>query len=259
MDIKIKDDKTLGQIYEDALQPAIKQIGSVLEDISKTARLLLVPLSLCGVGADRFQKWCDRIRANVKDENMQNPIPNILIPAINGLSINPDDTLLGEMFFNILQSSVDKTKQKFISPAFPKILEQISQEEAKILTLLKIHKYIKFSYYMQNEKEKSQFYEEKIDEISIKNLDKQSFLIHKSHLILLGLVVFAFDEPAETYFQIDGKLINHKSPEAQEIFKQNKSNEYQSVNKLFCLLKLNDFGKAFAEICISEKCKEFIK
>ena len=56
MDVKIKDDKTLGQIYKDALQPTAKQIGEALEEVSKTARLLLAPLSLCGVGFDRFQK-----------------------------------------------------------------------------------------------------------------------------------------------------------------------------------------------------------
>lgn len=158
MDIEIKDDKTLGKIYEDAFQPAVKQIGGALEDTLKTARLLLAPLSLCGVGTDRFQRWCDRIRTNIKDENMQSPNPNILIPTINSLSINLDDTLLGEMLFNILQSSVDKTKQEFLSPSFPKILEQISQEEAKILTLLKMYEYINFSCYTQDEKEKPRVY-----------------------------------------------------------------------------------------------------
>lgn len=77
MDIEIKDDKTLGKIYEDAFQPSVKQIGGVLEDTLKTARLLLASLSICGVGADRFQRWCDRIRTNIKDENMQSPNPII--------------------------------------------------------------------------------------------------------------------------------------------------------------------------------------
>lgn len=258
MDIEIKDDKTLGKIYEDAFQPAVKQIGGALEDTLKTARLLLAPLSLCGVGADRFQRWCDRIRTNVKDENMQSPNPNILIPTINSLSINLDDTLLGEMFFNILQSSVDKTKQEFLSPAFPKILEQISQEEAKILTLLKMHEYINFSCYTQDEKEKPQVYKEKIDKISNENINKQFFLMHKNHLMLLNLVTYHFERQSETYFEIDGKLVNHKSLEAQEIFKQNKSSNYQIIVHNFYSLELNDFGKAFADICISEKCKEFI-
>lgn len=68
---------------------------------------------------------------------MQSPNINILIPTINGLSLNLDETLLGKMFFNILQNSVDKTKQKFLSPAFPKILEQLTKDEAIMLVLLK--------------------------------------------------------------------------------------------------------------------------
>ena len=133
----------------------MKQIGGALGDLTKTARLLLAPLSLCGIANDRFQKWCDRMRNEVKEKNMIEPEPNILIPTLSGLAINPDETLLGEMFFNILQSSIDKTKQKFLSPAFPKILEQISKDEAKILTLLKIHQYIKpyFQCYLDQYKD----------------------------------------------------------------------------------------------------------
>ena len=239
MGIEIKDDKTLGKIYEDALQPAVKQVGSILEDTLKTARLILAPLAFGGVGFDRFQKWCDRIRNNVKEENMQSPNINILIPTINGLSLNPDETLLGEMFFNILQSSVDKTKQQFLSPAFPKILEQLTKDEAIMLVLLKKQKY-KHHTKMDFDKNIYSFINEKVEfsEIPLYKLEFQEKVwIYNDHLHYLNL---------SSYWK-------YKSTE--QIF--NNSCEQIGV-KLFYEFKLTKFGEAFAEACITKKCEEFL-
>lgn len=89
-----------------------------------------------------------------------------------------------------------------------------------------MHEYINFSCYAQGEKEKPQVYKEKIGKISNENINKQFFLMHKNHLMPLNLVTYHFERQSETYFEIDGKLVNHKSLEAQEIFKQNKSSNY---------------------------------
>lgn len=255
-EMKVKNEKLILEVYKDIAQPIAKQAGVALGEVGK---LIFSPIYYpTKYLNDRIEKWFDRIENNVPKENRVEAMPNITIPTFQNLALHDDDTLLGEMFFNTLQSSVDKTKQKNLNPAFPKILEQISQEEAKILTLLKMHEYIKFSCYSRSKKEKPQVYKETIDEINNKNIDKEFFLMHKNHLMLLGLVTHSFEQQAKTYFEIDGKLVNHKSLEAQEIFKQNKSSNYQIIIHNFYSLELNDFGKAFAEICISEKCKEFI-
>ena len=243
------------EAYKDGLQPAMKQIGGVLEDLTKTARLLTAPLSLCGVGSDRFQVWCDKLRNGVKEENMTAAQPNILIPTLCGLSINPDETLLGEMFFNILQSSVDKTKQKFLSPAFPKILEQISSEEARLLTYLKYNQHIEFIYFMENNEHG--VYAENMIEIFC-DIDKDLFSINKHHLTLLGLVTFGYSKQAEAFFKDGDRLIAYESQEGKKILVENKFSNYKSITKYYAKLTLNDFGKAFVDICISEKCREFL-
>lgn len=245
MGIEIKDDKILGQIYEDILQPTTQQIGGILEDTIKTARLLLAPLSLCGVGADRLQNWCDRIRTNVKNENMQSPNPNILIPTINGLSINPDDTLLGEMFFNILQSSVDKTRQEFLNPAFTEILKQLSKDEAIIILLFKENVYkatIKpketrnYDYFEDDEVQDTDF---PLDKLEFPN----QFWIYYEHLCKLGLC-------EKIYNNIH---LTKTLAQSEDLAK------FQKNKIVVFLLQFGKFGKAFAEICVSEKCKEFIK
>lgn len=252
MPIDIKFDLT--ESYKDALQPAMKQIGGALGDLTKTARLLLAPLSLCGIANDRFQKWCDKMRNEVKEKNMIEPEPNILIPTLSGLAINPDETLLGEMFFNILQSSIDKTKQKFLSPAFPKILEQISKDEAKILTLLKIYQHINHICYMSTNKNK--ILEEECIEVPY-SIDKDFFPMHKNHLTLLGLLTTVSHKPSKAFFVVDGKFTLNTS-QGQEIIENKQVENYISVGKYFYRLELNDFGKAFAEVCITKKCEEFL-
>lgn len=253
MGIEIKDDKTLGKIYEDALKPAVKQVGSILEDTLKTARLILAPLSFGGVCFDRFQKLCDRIRSNVKEKSMQSPNINILIPTINGLSLNPDETLLGEMFFNILQSSVDKTKQKFLSPAFPKILEQLTKDEAIMLVLLKKQKY-KYHTKMDLDKNNNHFINEKI-ELNEFPLDKFEFQEnlwlynnHLHNLNLSGCWEYKEQEPIYSGNEIEtgSGAISYRIPE-------------QIGVKCFSEFRLTEFGEAFAEVCITNECEEFLK
>ncbi|TLD84872.1 Abi-alpha family protein [Helicobacter trogontum] len=132
--------------------------------------------------------------------------PNILVPTLCGLAINPDETLLCEIFFNILQSSIDKTKQKILNPAFPKILEQISNDEAKILTLIKIYSYIDYTYYMIPNANRA--YREKCIEVAY-SIDKTFFTMHKNHLTFLGLLTGSYYQNPEMYFEINGELIAH--------------------------------------------------
>lgn len=253
MGIEIKVELNLTEIYEDALQPVCKQVGRVFEDMGKTARLILAPITLCGIAHDRFDKWCARLSNEVDEKNMAEPQPNILIPTLAGLSINPDETLLGEMFFNILKSSVDKTKQQILNPAFPKILEQLSRDEARILTLLKLNGAIDCVYYSFSNEES--IYEEQVIEVS-HNFDKDFFGMYKNHLMLLGLITVGFYKEGEAYFQRNKDLIPYNSAEGKEILK-NKQDGYKTINKLFQRLGYTSFGRAFAEVCINDKCKEY--
>lgn len=122
----MKNEKLVLEVYKDIAQPIAKQVGVALGEVGK---LIFSPIYYPTKHLNhRIEKWFERIENNVPKENRSEAMPNITIPTLQNLALHDDDALLGEMFLNILQSSVDKTKQKFVSPAFPKILEQISQE-----------------------------------------------------------------------------------------------------------------------------------
>lgn len=247
------------EVYRDALQPAVKEIGKGLEDIAKTANLILAPFTLCGAYSTRFRKWCKRLENEIDEKNMQEAQPNILIPTLAGLAINPDETLLGEMFFNILKSSIDKTKQKFLSPAFPKILEQLSKDEAVILTLIKKYGEIRFEYLYWADKD-TQEYREELEKVhsNESKIDRSLFLMHRNHLATFGIFKFSSFQESESLFKMVNQLINYKSLEGQKIITSGKSSEYQTICRLFQSITFNDFGKHFAEACISPKCEEYI-
>lgn len=122
------------EIYTDLLHPTASHLGLTIGELVKT---LLIPFSVPSKMINiRFDNWVNRISNEVKSENLVEATPNITIPTIQNLALNPDDTILGEMFFNILKASVDKTKKKFLSPAFPKLLEQLTRDECVFILLL---------------------------------------------------------------------------------------------------------------------------
>lgn len=240
------------QIYQDGLHPAVKQIGGLCEDAMKTFRLIAFPLMLGRVGFHRFDSWCKRLSNEVDEKNMQEAQPNILLPALAGLAINPDETLLGEMFFNILKSSIDKTKQKFLSPAFPKILEQLSKDEAVMLVLLKRQNY-RFHIKLDLDRQQNHFINEQtiLDEFPKEKLEFQENLwIYNDHLHNLNLSgCWEYKQQEPIY---SGRIIEQGSgafscqvPEQIGI-------------KRFMEFRLTDFGKHFVEACISSKCEEYI-
>lgn len=133
----IKNIIPVDKVYKDALSPAMKQIGKSLESVAKTSRFLLAPLDYLAAQHDRWERYLKKVSEKVKDENLVEGHPQIVIPTLEGLSLTYENTLLSELFINILANSIDKTKQDLAHPAFPNIIKQLSHDEAVILFYLK--------------------------------------------------------------------------------------------------------------------------
>lgn len=77
-----------------------------------------------------------RLEKEIKQENIikEEEIEfTKILPIMDGLMLNQDNKLMGEMFYNLLKSSMDKETKDFVHPAFPQILKQMSQQEAWFL------------------------------------------------------------------------------------------------------------------------------
>jgi len=232
---EIKNSIPIDKVYEDALSPAMKQIGKSLESVAKTSRFLLAPFTYLAAQHDRWERHLEKVSQKVKTENLVEGHPQIVIPTLEGLSLTYENTLLSELFINLLANSIDKTKQDFAHPAFPNIIKQISHDEAVILFHLK-----KKAYAVRHQsdwvEEKRMFFNKR----TISNefpLDKLAFPQHiwlyMNHLNSLNL--------AGTY-QV-GK---------QEIIKDPATGKQTGVY-INSEKRLIEFGHLFVDACVPDQ------
>lgn len=129
------------ELYKDAAQPALRQVGDSLERVIKATRFILAPLEYLAAQHDRWERYLEKISKNVDEVNMINGHPQIVIPSLEGLNYAEEGSIITELFINLLSKAIDKTKLDLAHPAFPKIIQQLSPDEAVILFYLKKQPY----------------------------------------------------------------------------------------------------------------------
>lgn len=220
------------QVYNDALSPSMKQLGLSLENVTKSTRFLFAGFDYLAAHQERWQRYLKRISERVEEEDLTEGHPQIFIPAMEGLSMTYEGSLVGEMFINLLTNSIDKNKQVLSHPAFPTIIQQLSQDEAVILYYLKKRTYkVKFQYdFKENIITKREILE---DEFPVEKLSFPGYITtFMDHLNSLDL--------AGTYDNGD-----------IEVFTDDNTGEETGVQT--CERRLEHFGKFFAESCVPDK------
>ena len=99
--------------------------------------VLLAPIDYLAAQHGRWERYLKKVSQKVKEEDLIEGHPQIVIPTLEGLSLTYENTILSELFINLLANSIDKTKQDLAHPAFPNITKQLSHDEAVILNFLK--------------------------------------------------------------------------------------------------------------------------
>lgn len=217
-------DKLLPIIYKDILQPSANRIGLSL--YKATDNIM-----------NRIENWCKKLSKDVPNERQQIPEPNISIPALESLMLNPDGTILNEMFYNILKTSIDKDKEDLNHPAYAYILKQLSKYEAIFICLCnkKTYKYHKSLEFINNK-----FCNPKVllNEFPSKIIPNDKILFNCSdHLFSLNI----------------GGCFEYK--DQNPLFNDNKE---QVGIEIFSEFKLLEFGINFAKVCLSDKCYDIL-
>ena len=126
-------------VYEDAVQPAAKQVGKALETVTKAVNVALAPVSLLIWGYDKIQKFIDssvsKKLENIPEERIQTPDPHIAGPALESLKYTGENEALREMFANLIANSMDSETAKNAHPAFVDIIKSMTSDEAKIFKI----------------------------------------------------------------------------------------------------------------------------
>jgi hypothetical protein len=119
--------------YNDAVQPAARQIGELAEDMVKVVRLALFPVQLLAGVQDRFKRFVRDAIDRVPVEKRVTPPAQIVGPVLEAIRYEPEGTPIERMFSELLSTSMHEDKLKDAHPAIPIIIRQLSGDEANIL------------------------------------------------------------------------------------------------------------------------------
>ncbi|MHB9133640.1 MAG: DUF4393 domain-containing protein [Armatimonadota bacterium] len=127
-------------VYEDAIQPLARQVGTALETLGKTINVALAPLRGMIWGYDQIEEFLKRtLEDKLKDvpiDRITTPSPSIAGPALESLRFCANEEVLRDMFANLLATSMDSKSAINAHPSFVEIIRQLTPIEAKIITLL---------------------------------------------------------------------------------------------------------------------------
>jgi hypothetical protein len=129
-------------VYEDALQPAAREIGRALQTIAKTVHIVLAPVSALVWGYDKIKDFVSTAVAEklsqIPIERLQTPAPNVACPLLEALRYTGHEETLRDMYANLLAASMDTQTAFEAHPSFVDIIKQISPDEARLLKIMAV-------------------------------------------------------------------------------------------------------------------------
>lgn len=124
-------------IYQDAVQPAAKEIGKSLETITKTVNIALSPIKALVWGYEKIEDYLTkRVSEKLKDipeENITTPSPHIAGPAVEALRFTGHNENLRELYASLLAMAMNKETADKAHPSFVEVIKNLCTEEAILL------------------------------------------------------------------------------------------------------------------------------
>ncbi len=248
-------------IYEDAVQPAAKELGRSLHLVMRAVTAALSPVEGLIWGVDKIR---DFVRTkvstkleNVPPEDIQQPKPHIGVPAIDALRYTGSEPDLADLYANLLATSMDIKTAYAAHPAFVDVIKNMCPDEAKIMRFLS-----------------ASFYYPLIDIKVITPADKSYIIAHRHVSLLgidsqcqlpplasnyvdnlerLGLLAIRSDvrmKAEEPYKRIE------EHPQIAGIIAELRKAEGKRVEIQKFRLEVTDLGKQFIRVCVIDKEKQ---
>lgn len=245
-------------IYQDAIQPAAKELGKGLQIFVKAVNAALIPVEGLIWGVEQIRDFVrERVAKKLEGvplEDIQQPKPHIGVPAIDALRYTGAEEDLSELYANLLATSMDRVTAYRAHPGFVDMIKNICPDEARMMRLLATTPY----YPLVNIK-------------SVSTTD-QSFQIVHRHLSLIGLdskcehVLLASNYidnlerlgivQVETMVKIHNEAVYTRIEEHQQvkdIIEGLKKIEGRTVDVERIRLAVTDLGKQFIRACVIDK------
>lgn len=124
-------------VYQDAIQPAAKEIGKGLQVVAKAVNAALIPVEGLIWGVEQIRDFVrDRVARKleaVPPEDIQQPKAHIAVPPIDALRYTGTEDGLSELYANLLATSMDKATAYRAHPGFVDMIKNMCPDEAGIM------------------------------------------------------------------------------------------------------------------------------
>lgn len=255
LDEIVLPNETKHQIYLDAAQPTVQEVGKLNGKLVRAINAALSPLDIWIMKKEynvaQVKYMLEQKLQNTPPEEIAPPEAYIAVPTIQALSYSMDSEQLREMYANLLAKSMNVKSKHFVHPSFPEMIKQMSPIDACILEHISttancgIIDLISQSHY---NKEWKVFETYKILETNISGLDVAPHKIQSTSfdlLVRLGLITINSDPLADE----QPYTIIERSAEYEDLIKMHSSaSNLTSKKKSF---NLTDMGTLFSEVCIN--------
>lgn len=129
--------ETVKEVYADTVQPTAKNVGGFFGTLSGFFNhVVMYPLKKLNIKYEQkaiaFEKEMEKKYNSIPEEDRVEPQLHIVGPTMESLKYNILDDDLAELFSNLLVSDMDARTQSLCTPAFVKVIEQLSSVDAKV-------------------------------------------------------------------------------------------------------------------------------
>lgn len=124
-------------VYQDGLQPSVKQVGKQLETVAKLVEIAITPLTVLVWGYEKIGQLISSSvsekLSNIPEENITTPPIEVAGPAIEALRFAAHNPNLRELYVNLLATAMDRETIQQAHPGFVEVLKNITGDEALLL------------------------------------------------------------------------------------------------------------------------------
>lgn len=257
--------ETAKDVYADAVQPTAKNVGGFFGTLSGFFNhVVMYPLKKINTKYEQkaiaFEKEMECKYNSIPEQDQVEPQLHIVGPTMESLKYNIMDDDLAELFSNLLVSDMDAKTQNLCTPAFVKVIEQLSPSDAKVfrnifnecsqketLPICTVALY-------KNGDEKNRIRKEylpqylvstEVDGLSSNDVSKSIQNLERLGLLNTNFLNWHTDDALYSKL-IDTDFIRSITLWASEI----TGNTYVAKVGLKGVLELNDFARDFAKVCL---------
>ena len=257
--------ETVKEVYADTVQPTAKNVGGFFGTLSGFFNhVVMYPLKKLNIKYEQkaiaFEKEMEKKYNSIPEEDRIEPQLHIVGPTMESLKYNIMDDDLAELFSNLLVSDMDRRTQNLCTPAFVKVIEQLSPADARVfktifnecakVETIPICKMDLCKIDDEKRKIRKEYLTLYLVGIEVDALNPNDLSKSLQNLSRLGLLTIDFLKWSSND-EVYNKLIDNSFIESLKVWaNQATRDSYVAKVEAKGLLELNDFARDFAKVCL---------